>query len=234
MADSDTFEFTYSKGLLSVTTDQGVERGSAQCAGGHNMPHQEHYDFLARSGGASRNKRRSNWSAPHFWSNRSCCCSSLSHVWPYSRRCSPIHGLHPRTRAGSRQPASLRKTPLKILKQTPGCTKRRIRRERRERHELPREPHRRKRSYGSRHQYTVHIAVSDDTGEVYSLEAQRYMEGARDDEESRRLARWPHYAGHAYCRIALGCARHTVRNHRKRAGHYGESPGDVAHRGVRD
>lgn len=25
--------------------------------------------------------------------------------------------------------------------------------------------------------YTVHIAVSDDTGEVYSLEAQRYMEG---------------------------------------------------------
>ena len=25
--------------------------------------------------------------------------------------------------------------------------------------------------------YTVHIAVSDDTGKVYSLEAQRYMEG---------------------------------------------------------
>ncbi len=30
------------------------------------MPHQEHYDFLARSGGASRNKRRSNWSSTAF------------------------------------------------------------------------------------------------------------------------------------------------------------------------
>ena len=142
------------------------------------MPRQEHYDFLARSGGASRNKRRSNWSSTAFLVESlvllffliACLAvftQMFAHSWRASSDASRLSAACVVAQNAAEEfeanPQTAHNDTIDVsaASGTNFHVSRTIESE----------------ATATGTMYTVHIAVSDDTGEVYSLEAQRYMEG---------------------------------------------------------
>ena len=132
------------------------------------MPRQEHYDFLARSGGASRNKRRSNWSSTAFLVESlvllffliACLAvftQMFAHSWLASSNASRLSAACVVAQNAAEDfeanPQGVQNGAFDVNRTVES------------------------EATAAGTMYTVHIAVSDDTGEVYSLEAQRYMEG---------------------------------------------------------
>lgn len=142
------------------------------------MPRQEHYDLLARSGGASRNKRRSNWSSTAFLVESlvllffliACLAvftQMFAHSWLAS---SDASRLSTACAVAQNAAEDFEANPQGVqngafdVNDADGAS-----------FHVSRTVESEATATGT--MYTVHIAVSDDTGEVYSLEAQRYMEG---------------------------------------------------------
>lgn len=142
------------------------------------MPRQERYDFLARSGGAQRNKRRSNWSNTAFLVESlvllffliACLAvftQMFAHSWQASSDASKLSAACVVAQNAAEEfeanPQAAQNDTIDVSDAS-GTSFRVSRTVESE-------------AVGAGTMYTVHIAVSDDTGEVYSLEAQRYMEG---------------------------------------------------------
>lgn len=142
------------------------------------MPRQEHYDFLARSGGASRNKRRSNWSSTAFLVESlvlllfliACLAvftQMFAHSWQASSDASRLSAACVVAQNAAEDfeanPQGVQNGAFDV-NDADGAS-----------FYVNRTVESEATAVGT--MYTVHIAVSDDTGEVYSLEAQRYMEG---------------------------------------------------------
>lgn len=142
------------------------------------MPRQEHYDFLARSGGASRNKRRSNWSSTAFLVESlvllffliACLAvftQMFAHSWQASSDASRLSAACVVAQNAAEDfeanPQGVQNGAFDV-NDADGAS-----------FHVSRTVESETTAAGT--MYTVHIAVSDDTGEVYSLEAQRYMEG---------------------------------------------------------
>lgn len=142
------------------------------------MPRQERYDFLARSGGAQRNKRRSNWSNTAFLVESlvllffliACLAvftQMFAHSWRASSDASKLSAACVVAQNAAEEfeanPQTAHNDTIDVsaASGTNFHVSRTIESE----------------AAAAGTMYTVHIAVSDDTGEVYSLEAQRYMEG---------------------------------------------------------
>lgn len=142
------------------------------------MPRQERYDFLARSGGAQRNKRRSNWSNTAFLVESlvllffliACLAvftQMFAHSWRASSDASKLSAACVVAQNAAEEfeanPQAVQNDTIDVsdASGTSFHVSRTIESE----------------AAAAGTMYTVHIAVSDDTGEVYSLEAQRYMEG---------------------------------------------------------
>lgn len=142
------------------------------------MPRQERYDFLARSGGASHNKRRSNWSNTAFLVESlvllffliACLAvftQMFAHSWRASSDASKLSAACVVAQNAAEEfeanPQTAHNDTIDVsaASGTNFHVSRTIESE----------------ATATGTMYTVHIAVSDDTGEVYSLEAQRYMEG---------------------------------------------------------
>lgn len=142
------------------------------------MPRQERYDFLARSGGAQRNKRRSNWSNTAFLVESLvllffliACLAVFTQMFAHSwRASSDASNLSAACVVAQNAAEEFEANPQTAHNDTIDVSdasgtnfhvSRTIESE----------------ATATGTMYTVHIAVSDDTGEVYSLEAQRYMEG---------------------------------------------------------
>lgn len=142
------------------------------------MPRQERYDFLARSGGAQRNKRRSNWSNTAFLVESlvllffliACLAvftQMFAHSWRASSDASKLSAACVVAQNAAEEfeanPQTAHNDTIDVsaASGTNFHVSRTIESE----------------ATATGTMYTVHIAVSDDTGEVYSLEAQRYMEG---------------------------------------------------------
>lgn len=143
-----------------------------------NMPRQEHYDLLARSGGASRNKRRSNWSSTAFLVESlvllffliACLAvftQMFAHSWLASSNASRLSAACAVAQNAAEDfeanPQGVQNGAFDV-NDADGAS-----------FHVNRTVESGATATGT--MYTVHIAVSDDTGEVYSLEAQRYMEG---------------------------------------------------------
>ena len=143
-----------------------------------NMPRQEHYDFLARSGGASRNKRRSNWSSTAFLVESlvllffliACLAvftQMFAHSWLASSNASKLSAACVVAQNAAEDfeanPQGVQNGAFDV-NDADGAN-----------FHVNRTVESEATAAGT--MYTVRIAVSDDTGEVYSLEAQRYMEG---------------------------------------------------------
>lgn len=142
------------------------------------MPRQEHYDFLACSGGASRNKRRSNWSSTAFLVESlvllffliACLAvftQMFAHSWLASSNASRLSAACVVAQNAAEDfeanPQGVQNGAFDV-NDADGAS-----------FHVNRTVESEATAAGT--MYTVHIAVSDDTGEVYSLEAQRYMEG---------------------------------------------------------
>ena len=142
------------------------------------MPRQERYDFLARSGGASHNKRRSNWSNTAFLVESlvllffliACLAvftQMFAHSWQASSDASRLSAAcvvaQNATEEFEANPQAVQNGTFDV-NDASGTSFR-----------VSRTVESEAAAAGT--MYTVHIAVSDDTSEVYSLEAQRYMEG---------------------------------------------------------
>ena len=142
------------------------------------MPRQERYDFLARSGGAQRNKRRSNWSNTAFLVESlvllffliACLAvftQMFAHSWQASSDASKLSAACVVAQNAAEEfeanPQAVQNDTIDVSDAS-GTSFR-----------VSRTVESETTATGT--MYTVHIAVSDDTGEVYSLEAQRYMEG---------------------------------------------------------
>lgn len=145
------------------------------------MPRQERYDFLARSGGAQRNKRRSNWSNTAFLVESlvllffliACLAvftQMFAHSWRASSDASKLSAACVVAQNAAEEfeanPQAVQNDTIDVsdVSDASGTSFR-----------VSRSVESEATAAGT--MYTVHIAVSDDTGEVYSLEAQRYMEG---------------------------------------------------------
>ena len=142
------------------------------------MPRQERYDFLARSGGAQRNKRRSNWSNTAFLVESLvllffliACLAVFTQMFAHSwRASSDASKLSAACVVAQNAAEEFEANPQAVQNDTIDVS------------DASGTSFRVSRSVESEAtaagtMYTVHIAVSDDMGEVYSLEAQRYMEG---------------------------------------------------------
>lgn len=142
------------------------------------MPRQEHYDFLARSGGASRDKRRSNWSSTAFLVESlvllffliACLAvftQMFAHSWLASSDASRLSAACVVAQNAAEDfeanPQGVQNGAFDV-NDADGAS-----------FHVSRTVESEATAAGT--MYTVRIAVSDDTGEVYSLEAQRYMEG---------------------------------------------------------
>ena len=142
------------------------------------MPRQERYDFLARSGGAQRNKRRSNWSNTAFLVESlvllffliACLAvftQMFAHSWQASSDASKLSAACVVAQNAAEEfeanPQAVQNDTIDVSDAigTSFHVSRSVESE----------------AAAAGTMYTVHIAVSDDMGEVYSLEAQRYMEG---------------------------------------------------------
>lgn len=142
------------------------------------MPRQERYDFLARSGGAQRNKRRSNWSNTAFLVESLvllffliACLAVFTQMFAHSwRTSSDASKLSAACVVAQNAAEEFEANPQAVQNDTidvsdvSGTS-----------FHINRSVESEATATGT--MYAVHIAVSDDTGEVYSLEAQRYMEG---------------------------------------------------------
>lgn len=145
------------------------------------MPRQERYDFLARSGGAQRNKRRSNWSNTAFLVESlvllffliACLAvftQMFAHSWQASSDASKLSAACVVAQNAAEEfeanPQAVQNDTIDVsdASDASGTSFR-----------VSRSVESEATAAGT--MYTVHIAVSDDMGEVYSLEAQRYMEG---------------------------------------------------------
>ena len=144
------------------------------------MPRQERYDFLARSGGAQRNKRRSNWSNTAFLVESlvllffliACLAiftQMFAHSWQASSDASKLSAACVVAQNAAEEfeanPQAVQNDTIDVsdVSDASGTSFR-----------VSRSVESEATAAGT--MYTVHIAVSDDMGEVYSLEAQRYME----------------------------------------------------------
>ena len=142
------------------------------------MPRQERYDFLARSGGAQRNKRRSNWSNTAFLVESlvllffliACLAiftQMFAHSWQASSDASKLSAACVVAQNAAEEfeanPQAVQNDTIDVSDAS-GTS-----------FHVSRTVESKATATGT--MYTVHIAVSDDMGEVYSLEAQRYMEG---------------------------------------------------------
>ena len=142
------------------------------------MPRQERYDFLARSNGASRNKRRSNWSSTAFLVESlvllffliACLAvftQMFAHSWQASSDASRLSAACVVAQNAAEEfeanPQTVQNGTFDVNDANGAsfCVSRTVESE----------------AAAAGIIYTAHISVSDDTGEVYSLEAQRYMEG---------------------------------------------------------
>ena len=145
------------------------------------MPRQERYDFLARSGGAQRNKRRSNWSNTAFLVESlvllffliACLAvftQMFAHSWQASSDASKLSAACVVAQNAAEEfeanPQAVQNDTIDVsdVSDASGTSFR-----------VSRSVESEATAAGT--MYTVHIAVSDAMGEVYSLEAQRYMEG---------------------------------------------------------
>ena len=142
------------------------------------MPRQERYDFLARSGGVQRNKRRSNWSNTAFLVESLvllffliACLAVFTQMFAHSwRASSDARKLSAACVVAQNAAEEFEANPQAVRNDTidvsdaSGTS-----------FHVSRSVESEAAAAGT--MYTAHIAVSDDTGEVYSLEAQRYMEG---------------------------------------------------------
>ena len=142
------------------------------------MPRQERYDFLARSGGAQRNKRRSSWSNTAFLVESlvllffliACLAvftQMFAHSWQASSDASKLSAACVVAQNAAEEfeanPQAAQNDTIDVSDAS-GTS-----------FHVSRTVESKATATGT--MYTVHIAVSDDTGEVYSLEAQRYTEG---------------------------------------------------------
>ena len=144
------------------------------------MPRQERYDFLARSGGAQRNKRRSNWSNTAFLVESlvllffliACLAvftQMFAHSWQASSDASKLSAACVVAQNAAEEfeanPQAVQNDTIDVsdVSDAIGTS-----------FHVSRSVESEAAAAGT--MYTVHIAVSDDTGEVYSLEAQRYTE----------------------------------------------------------
>lgn len=142
------------------------------------MPRQERYDFLARSNGASRNKRRSNWSSTAFLVESlvllffliACLAvftQMFAHSWQASSDASRLSAACVVAQNAAEEfeanPQTVQNGTFDVNDANGAsfCVSRTVESE----------------AAAAGIIYTAHISVSDNTGEVYSLEAQRYMEG---------------------------------------------------------
>ena len=142
------------------------------------MPRQERYDFLARSNGASRNKRRSNWSSTAFLVESlvllffliACLAvftQMFAHSWQASSDASRLSAACVVAQNAAEEfeanPQTVQNGTFDVNDANGAnfCVSRTVESE----------------ATAAGIMYTAHISVSDNTGEVYSLEAQRYMEG---------------------------------------------------------
>ena len=142
------------------------------------MPRQERYDFMARSDGAQRNKRRSNWSNTAFLVESlvllffliACLAvftQMFAHSWQASSDASKLSAACVVAQNAAEEfeanPQAVQNDTIDMsdASGTSFHVSRSVESE----------------AAAADTMYTAHIAVSDDTGEVYSLEAQRYMEG---------------------------------------------------------
>lgn len=145
------------------------------------MPRQERYDFLVRSSGAQHNKRRSNWSNTAFLVESlvllffliACLAvftQMFAHSWQASSDASKLSAACVVAQNAAEEfeanPQAAQNDTIDVndVNDASGTSFRVSRTVE-------------SKTVGTGTMYTVHIAVSDDTGEVYSLEAQRYMEG---------------------------------------------------------
>ena len=144
------------------------------------MPRQERYDFLARSSGVQRNKRRSNWSNTAFLVESlvllffliACLAvftQMFAHSWQASSDASKLSAACVVAQNAAEEfeanPQAAQNDTIDVndVNDASGTN-----------FHVSRTIESEATATGT--MYTVHIAVSDDTGEVYSLEAQRYME----------------------------------------------------------
>lgn len=142
------------------------------------MPHQERYDFLTRGGGAQHNKRRSNWSNTAFLVESlvllffliACLAvftQMFAHSWQASSDASKLSAACVVAQNAAEEfeanPQAAQNDTIDVSDAS-GTS-----------FHVSRTVESKAAAAGT--MYTIHIAVSDDTGEVYSLEAQRYMEG---------------------------------------------------------
>ena len=142
------------------------------------MPRQERYDFLARSSDASRNKRRSNWSSTAFLVESlvllffliACLAvftQMFAHSWQASSDASRLSAACVIAQNTAEEfeanPQTVQNGTFDVNDANGAsfCVSCTVESE----------------AAAAGIMYTAHISVSDDTGEVYSLEAQRYMEG---------------------------------------------------------
>ena len=142
------------------------------------MPRQERYDFLARSSDTSRNIRRSNWSSTAFLVESlvllffliACLAvftQMFAHSWQASSDASRLSAACVVAQNAAEEfeanPQTVQNGTFDVNDANGAsfCVSRTVESE----------------AAAAGIMYTVHISVSDDTGEVYSLEAQRYMEG---------------------------------------------------------
>lgn len=142
------------------------------------MPRQERYGFLARSGGAQRNKRRSNWSNTAFLVESlvllffliACLAvftQMFAHSWQASSDASKLSAACVVAQNAAEEFEANPQAAQNDTIDVSGASGTSF--------HINRSVESEATATGT--MYTVHIAVSDDTGEVYSLEAQRYMEG---------------------------------------------------------
>lgn len=142
------------------------------------MPRQERYDFLARSSDASRNKRRSNWSSTAFLVESlvllffliACLAvftKMFAHSWQASSDASRLSAACVVAQNAAEEfeanPQTVQNGTFDVNDANGAsfCVSRTVESE----------------AAAAGIMYTAHISVSDNTSEVYSLEAQRYMEG---------------------------------------------------------
>lgn len=142
------------------------------------MPRQERYDFLAHSSDAARNKRRSNWSSTAFLVESlvllffliACLAvftQMFAHSWQASSDASRLSAVCVVAQNAAEEfeanPQTVQNGTFDVNDANGAsfCVSRTVESE----------------AAAAGIMYTAHISVSDNTGEVYSLEAQRYMEG---------------------------------------------------------
>ncbi len=142
------------------------------------MPRQERYDFMARNNAAQRNKRRSNWTNTAFLVESlvllffliACLAvftQMFAHSWQASSDASKLSAACVVAQNAAEEFEANPQAAQSGTVDVTGANDTNF--------HVSRTVESEAAATGTMH--TIRIDVSDDAGEVYSLEAQRYMEG---------------------------------------------------------